>query len=465
MSLMGVVDEPAVHVRMRPGWELGRSGDGAALAVKASDGRETELTGYASAYDAANARLVPGAPLAELRDLVRAAGGEGCAARYLNQLQRLCRVGLIHFPLIRENEEQGVIQPQWPSYFPVLAPDPPPRRRRLHRFACLRRDGDAWLVESPLCGARLAIADPAALGAPLVRRALAAAGFLTTEPAANGVRREALAQWEFHDLLFHTHQRKGWHHDPLGAQFPFVGSISPLPAKRPPWPGEFIKLCRAPAGADRESFAAVLERRRSQRNYDTVRPVSLADLGALLDRAARVRSSRTTQVSDPVGTVVPFEVTQRPSPSAGASHALEVYPVVARCDGLEPGVYHYDAFRHTMVRVPAPREAVSRIVADVKHSAGDHVEPQVVLVIAARFGRMFWKYRAIGYGNILRDTGALYQTLYLAAAELGLAPCGLGAGNSALFAHFTGLDPLVEGTVGEFLVGGKPAPPAALAGS
>jgi hypothetical protein len=40
---------------------------------------------------------------------------------------------------------------------------------------------------------------------------------------------------------------------------------------------------------------------------------------------------------------------------------------------------------------------------------------------------------------------------------MGLAPCALGAGDPAVFAEATGLDPLIEGTVGEFILGSRPA--------
>ena len=134
--------------------------------------------------------------------------------------------------------------------------------------------------------------------------------------------------------------------------------------------------------------------------------------------------------------------------------------MVARCADLARGVYHYDASHHSLVRIPASDADVSRIVADAKRSSGDGANPQIILAIAARFGRVMWKYRSIGYANILRNTGVLYQTLYLAATELGLSACGIGAGDSALFARITGLDPLVEGTVGECVIG-RPLQPAA----
>ena len=95
---------------------------------------------------------------------------------------------------------------------------------------------------------------------------------------------------------------------------------------------------------------------------------------------------------------------------------------------------------------------------DTKIATAGQADPQIVLAIAARYARVTWKYRSISYAVILRNTGVLYQTLYLAATELGLSPCGLGTGNAALFAQMTGLDPVVEGTVGEFILGGRPRP-------
>jgi len=82
--------------------------------------------------------------------------------------------------------------------------------------------------------------------------------------------------------------------------------------------------------------------------------------------------------------------------------------------------------------------------------------PQVLLVITARFQRAMWKYADVAYANLLKDVGALFQTLYLVAAAMGLAPCALGAGDPRLFARASGLDPEIEGSVGEFMVGSPP---------
>jgi thiazoline dehydrogenase / protease len=39
---------------------------------------------------------------------------------------------------------------------------------------------------------------------------------------------------------------------------------------------------------------------------------------------------------------------------------------------------------------------------------------------------------------------------------MGLAPCALGSGDSSTFARATGLDPIVESSVGEFMLGSLP---------
>jgi SagB-type dehydrogenase family enzyme len=82
--------------------------------------------------------------------------------------------------------------------------------------------------------------------------------------------------------------------------------------------------------------------------------------------------------------------------------------------------------------------------------------PQVVLVLTARFARMAWKYETMAYAVMLKHVGVIFQTLYLVATAMGLAPCALGNGGADLFARAAGLDPLVEGSVGEFVIGSQP---------
>ncbi len=457
MGFFDLIGEPAILARLPAGRKLAASSDGRSLVVVDPVlGAGPPFAPYARAYEAANTLLHAGAPLRELRDAVIEAGGPSFAASYLIAMQTLYRFRGMELVVIDETGEQAVMQPQWDGHAPRLADDMPPPEAGLDRFACLRSSGRDWILESPLAGTRFRLPDPNRLEVPVIRRALAAEGFLDTGRAEAGPRSEALMQWEFHDLLYHWHHRPGWHGDPIGGLFPFVGQIDPPPGVRPPWPGRRIALPVAPDDAGGESLVRILERRRSERVYDEARPISLADLGALLDRAARILDRFTVQVGGLTGAVCDFETTRRPYPTGGASYELEIYPVVDRCDGLESGLYHYDAATHELVAIAGRTTEVEAIVEDARVATGHLANPQIVLAFSARFARVMWKYRSIAYGVILRNVGVLYQTLYLVATDLGLSPCGLGTGNSARFARVTGLDPVVEGTVGDFILGGPP---------
>jgi SagB-type dehydrogenase family enzyme len=91
---------------------------------------------------------------------------------------------------------------------------------------------------------------------------------------------------------------------------------------------------------------------------------------------------------------------------------------------------------------------------------GAPTAPQILITIAARFGRMTWKYSSIAYSLILKDVGALIQTFYMAAIDMGLGGCAIGSTNIDLFAKMTGIEFHVEGPVGQFAIGRptKPAP-------
>jgi len=79
--------------------------------------------------------------------------------------------------------------------------------------------------------------------------------------------------------------------------------------------------------------------------------------------------------------------------------------------------------------------------------------PQILITIAARFGRISWKYSSIAYALILKDAGVLIQTFYLMATEMDLGGCAIGTANIDLFAKMTGIEFYVEGAVAQFALG------------
>jgi SagB-type dehydrogenase family enzyme len=173
-------------------------------------------------------------------------------------------------------------------------------------------------------------------------------------------------------------------------------------------------------------------------------PLSRDDLGALLYRCYQIQNE-----ADDRG----MAVSQRPTPGGGAIHALEIYPAVRRCSGLDSGLYRYCPNRHGFFRYAGLTPSLEALLDDYEVYVDGGV--QVLLLITARFPRMFWKYRTIGYATLLKDTGAFFQSLYLAATALGLAPCAVGSGDSRALSLLIEADIHEETTIGEFLIGSR----------
>ena len=384
----------------------------------------------------------------------------------------------------------------------AVGPDDPVR---LSRFAYLRRRGDGLVAESPLSLYRLESTSPeatallAALGRAttiadlaaalpagrtaagcdvaqavtslLISAGLAHIGADQERPdqerpdqerpdpdAGPGFAEDAdptLRQWSFHDLLFHSRSRLGRHDEDFGAMFPFIGDLEPQPAVRPLPEGPRVRLPRPELSGllKRDAtLTAVMEARRSIRDYDE-RPPTLADLGELLYRAARVRATLGPEAERGM----PYPATDRPYPSGGASYDLELYLTVRRCEGLDAGGYFYDPLGHQLIRLSQPAGASQQLLTGAAIACGGATVPDVLVTLTARFGRLGWKYRGMAYATTLKHVGVVYQTLYLVATAMGLAPCGLGSGDADLAARAFGLDWTRESSVGEFMLGRRPA--------
>jgi SagB-type dehydrogenase family enzyme len=111
---------------------------------------------------------------------------------------------------------------------------------------------------------------------------------------------------------------------------------------------------------------------------------------------------------------------------------------------------------HKLIQVSQSNEKIAALLKDACQSAAIEHKPQVLITLASRFQRMSWKYNTISYAATLKNVGVLYQTMYLVATDMGLAPCALGSGNSDLFADAAGTDYYAETSVGEFMLGTLP---------
>jgi oxazoline/thiazoline dehydrogenase len=435
--------------------------------------------------DALSRLATPGQSAGRLGEHVRAVDGPAALPRWYYLLQDLARRLLLRLSVHTGGERLATLEPTAPSFVLPPAGALPGRPYVLSRFAWAQRRGDVLALESPLFPARIVLHDPraAALVHALTRPGTSAevGGRVSGLPAEavtpllgllahagavcavdDGATAEdadpALRCWQFHDLLFHARSRQGRHDAAVGATYPQAGRLDPLPALRPETAADAVALYRP----DLERlqcldppFALVQERRRSVRQY-VAEPITDRQLGEFLYRVARVRECRHMEVATPAGPVR-MDFAPRPYPSGGALYETEVYAVVAACRGLSPGLYRYDGLGHRLVRRAGLTAEVERLLSDAALAAGlQATEPQVLLVLAARLPRVAWKYTGLAYALVLKHVGVVFQTMYLAATAMGLAPCAVGLGDSDLFAQAAGVDYYAESSVGEFLLGSAP---------
>ncbi|WP_354230555.1 SagB family peptide dehydrogenase [Bradyrhizobium sp. F1.4.3] len=446
--------------------------DGSIAAV--SGDYSVSLGQFSAAAIERAGHLATGLPLASL-------AGKSVLARQVHVLvQRLARHGLLDYRLFspRDAQDLVVIEPQIAEYWPQQAKLSSSDTIVLSRFAYLRRRGNEMVLESPRAGALFRICDPAiaatlaALSRPhkisKLRKHAASLNLdllgllLDSEMLiklgakdGDGLRVNEgdrnLVLWDFHDLVFHTGSTEGRHTNPVGGTYAYAGAIPPLPAVRPPWPGKKISLGKFALPEPTSPFAKLLRERHSTRDFDDQNPVTLAELARFLDTTARVLSQWKSGADVDGGPDVTYS--SRPYPAAGSAYELELYLAVSNCEGLARGLYHYDAGGHALVAIDVSAQQLRALSMAAEFAMDASGPPQILITIAARFGRISWKYSSIAYSLILKDVGSMIQTFYLAATDMGLGGCAIGTGNIDLFAKMTGLEFHVEGPVGQFALG------------
>jgi oxazoline/thiazoline dehydrogenase len=441
------------RLRLRPDATLDRRADGMF---------DLRLVGPARGSCAA--RLTPSAaPLAR-----QLAAGSVCEAELLAAgglqaaiaVDSLERGGWLERTVMDGSRPLATLQPRGRSD-PAGEARLPRRDGRLSRFALLRIESGQVVVESPRAAARVMLHEPS-LGTLVVQLGSG------SEPAVSGLDRMAidavlelfaralllndredsgeddgrLGQWSLPDLMFHQRSRLGRHAEPVGA----TGRFRPPPALRPS-DRRALRLPRPDLDRIERSdppFQSVVERRRSLRDHDELAPITVAQLGELLYRSARNRSVEAIEGEDWV---------DRPYGSGGARHSLELYPLVVSCAGLARGLYRYEGTSHALEPIVGENLALQAIVNRARSQAVMSSEPQVVVLMTSRVGRVMSKYESFAYGLILKEVGVMMHQVQLVATAMGLASCPLGTGDSEDFARASGLDPYEEPSVGELILG------------
>jgi SagB-type dehydrogenase family enzyme len=479
----------ALVLSWREGVTAVSAGEGG-LVVRGPGGRVTLLRLGPALLEALRRFDQPGEDEDSLLEVVRG-GGNGSVPRWYYYLERLSRRGLLCQSAHADGARLATLVATSSAFVARPARAVAGRRYVLSRFAYLRRPGDEAVLESPLAHARVilndrraaalvgALATPATaeelagwvgrLPADAVRGVLTLllrAGMLGEAGAGGrcaGDDDPALQTWEFHDLLFHARSRQGRSDVPYGATYRLAGRLAPPSALKPVVAGETIELDRPDlARLEREDppLAQVLERRCSARDFDSEHPITDRQLGEFLFRVARVKERWQAEVATGLGPVL-MDFASRPYPAGGALYELELYAAVNRGAGLGPGLYHYDPSGHRLTRLCGRTAEVGGLLEGAAESAAVPADGlQVLLILAARFPRVAWKYESIAYALTLKHVGVVLQTMYLAATAMGLAPCAVGGGDADLFARAAGTDYYAETSVGEFLLGSQRRGPA-----
>lgn len=342
---------------------------------------------------------------------------------------------------------------------PLPWPASPQGELALSRFALVRRDGEAWLLESGLSPLTITLSDDAVAQLfsalrdgqredPLIAL-LAAAGMLASDDVEAQL-------WEFHDRYFANRATTDvW---PSGGTFRFADTIAPEPfdavsvdavpvdAEPADTMSDFVALPVPDVPSHGPGLWDAMEARRTVREFSD-RPVTVDELGALLWRTVRRQDALLREPDDPRS----YDRILRPVPSAGATHAIDLWLDCRLVEGMDRGMWKYDPTRHGLIREPADvADADSRAASLWSHDA-DQAPVRGICVV--RHARLAWKYERIALLLALKDAGVMLYALQLAASGLGLGMWPFGSGPQASTLQRLRLSAHTHVPVGEFALG------------
>jgi len=179
-----------------------------------------------------------------------------------------------------------------------------------------------------------------------------------------------------------------------------------IPSKVPVVDGGEIKLPEPRLGSETSLEEAILNRRsiRSYKDED----LSLEELSQILWAAQGITS----------------EGGKRAAPSAGMTYPLELYVLVRRVEGLDPGIYQYVPQGHSLNTIKSVEdfdELVQGAVNQELKRGGFNI------IMTADFSRTTSVYGERGIGYVYLEAGHAAQNIYLQATSLNLGCVVVGA--------------------------------------
>lgn len=232
-----------------------------------------------------------------------------------------------------------------------------------------------------------------------------------------------------------------------GGRFPMSKRVgnSPSPLKSVKGLTSLVLPPTVSIPENKGSLLDILEQRKSIRRYAT-NHISVNQLSDFLYHSSRIKKIFKSKEGI---------LTKRPYASGGARYPLEIYVSNNRISGIQKGIYYYDPLKHQLILLNTNtnyQKKFNTFLLDVQYPLMDR-EPDVVFIITAIFARTMWKYDKLGMSLILSDLGCLYQTMYLVATGMKLAPCPIGKTEEELVKNWLDLNWFEESHVGTFMLG------------
>ena len=183
-----------------------------------------------------------------------------------------------------------------------------------------------------------------------------------------------------------------------------------------------------PASLDLKAvdFRRLATQRTSVRQYAAT-PLSLAELSVLLWCTQGIKEAGQVH-------------TLRTVPSAGARHPFETVLLLNRVEGVEPGLYAYEALDHQLALLLTGPHLVQRLVRACFGQGFVGTSAATFCWVAIPY-RTTWRYGERGYRYMHLDAGHVCQNLYLAAETMGCGACGIAAFDDGALIDILGLDP------------------------
>lgn len=192
------------------------------------------------------------------------------------------------------------------------------------------------------------------------------------------------------------------------------------------------------------TLAAALRARRSERGFGPGE-LTLVELATVLHAGYGVTHTAGADEPQPLRAV----------PSGGALYPLEVYAALARVEGAEPGLYHFDPLRHVLEMRP-PAASPLEVLKEAS------IYPEIVedcaatLLLTGVFWRSRFKYGLRGYRFVLLEAGHVAQNVLLMCAALRLAAVPLGGFYDRAVDELLGVDGVNESVLYAVCVGRRP---------